>query len=67
MAPWEPPCGFMMERPQSDLMLEAARSNVTLLSYLYPKSGSGHTEQTGWRVATEGCRLEIASCWCALG
>ena len=63
MAPWEPPCAFMMERPQSDLMLQAARSNATLLSYLYPKPGSAHSEQTGWRVATGGCKLEIASCW----
>eukprot|EP00966_Prymnesium_polylepis_P290021 6699422-Prymnesium_polylepis.1 len=65
MAPWEPPnCNYMMERPQSDLMVGLAASNASLINYLFPETGVTHTEQTGWRVATSGCKLEIASCWC---
>ncbi|KAL1508584.1 hypothetical protein AB1Y20_004682 [Prymnesium parvum] len=64
MAPWQPPCAFLHSAPQSAMMLRAAQANASLLEYLYPPPGSRHDVTTSWRLATSGCHLEVAGCWC---
>ena len=68
-APWEPPCDFTRREAESVAMLRHAELNTSLLEYLYPKLQGGsqaHSSsvQHSWRVATAGCKVEAAGCWC---